>query len=155
MVAGPHVDHVGDAADLSRFPDETFQELYASHVLEHFDYVRQLIPVLKEWQRILRNGGTIYVSVPDLETLAEMILDDQLSFRDRFYVMRMMFGGHSNEFDFHHVSFTKEFLRHYLHTAGFRNAQRVETFGIFRDTSGRLYHNRLISLNMKAKKFSK
>ena len=31
---GPHVDHVGNAADLSRFESGTFSEIYASHVLE-------------------------------------------------------------------------------------------------------------------------
>jgi len=35
-----HVDHVGNAADLSRFSDGEFQTIYASHVLEHFPYLR-------------------------------------------------------------------------------------------------------------------
>ncbi|MGH8641633.1 MAG: hypothetical protein ACRET6_07970 [Burkholderiales bacterium] len=39
---GPHVDHVGHAADLSRFSDEAFSEIYASHVAEHLDYAGEL-----------------------------------------------------------------------------------------------------------------
>ena len=35
---GPHVDHVGNAKDLSRFDTATFTDIYASHVLEHFDF---------------------------------------------------------------------------------------------------------------------
>ena len=48
-----YVDHVGNAKDLSRFADETFAEIYASHVLEHFDYKDELVHVLKEWRRVL------------------------------------------------------------------------------------------------------
>ena len=36
ITAGPHVDHVGNANDLSRFADGTVGEIYASHTLEHF-----------------------------------------------------------------------------------------------------------------------
>lgn len=49
VMPGTHVDHVCDAKDLSRFEDNTFIEIYASHVLEHFDYVKELISTLKEW----------------------------------------------------------------------------------------------------------
>ncbi len=31
---GEHVDHVGNANNLSRFRDGTFAEIYASHVVE-------------------------------------------------------------------------------------------------------------------------
>ena len=34
---GPDVDHVGNANNLSQFADRTFIEIYASHVVEHFD----------------------------------------------------------------------------------------------------------------------
>jgi predicted SAM-dependent methyltransferase len=59
-VAGPNVDHLGNAKDLSRFEDETFFELYASHVLEHFDYSNELNVVLREWYRVLKPGGRLY-----------------------------------------------------------------------------------------------
>ena len=45
---GPHVDHVGNALDLSRFEDGCFAEVYASHVLEHFDYADELPRALAE-----------------------------------------------------------------------------------------------------------
>ena len=37
--AAPYVDHVGNANDLSRFADNTFDAIYASHVIEHLDHV--------------------------------------------------------------------------------------------------------------------
>ena len=47
------VDHQGNAKDLSRFENDTFESLYASHVLEHFDYQEELEETLAEWKRVL------------------------------------------------------------------------------------------------------
>ena len=78
----PGVDHVGDARDLSRFADGTFGVMYASHVVEHFDYKNELQTALAHWRRALVPGGTLYVSVPDLDTLAELfLLRDSLELR--------------------------------------------------------------------------
>ena len=33
----PEVDFIGDLSDLSQFQDESIEEIYASHVLEHLD----------------------------------------------------------------------------------------------------------------------
>lgn len=41
-IPGPHVDHIGNANSLTNFPDGTFSELYASHVVEHLDYSGEL-----------------------------------------------------------------------------------------------------------------
>jgi len=50
---GPAVDHIGNAKDLHMFDDATFEQLYASHVLEHFDYLNEVSQVLVEWRRVL------------------------------------------------------------------------------------------------------
>ena len=50
--AGPIVDHVANAHDLSLFPDQTFERIYASHVVEHFDYDGDLVATLTEWHRV-------------------------------------------------------------------------------------------------------
>lgn len=47
-IAGEHVDHVGNANDLSRFADNTFRRVYASHVVEHLDYTAELALTLNE-----------------------------------------------------------------------------------------------------------
>ena len=95
VVPGPDVDHVGDAIDLSRFADGSFAEVYASHVLEHFDYNGPLLKALKEWRRVLVPGGVLRVSVPDLDVLAHLLLQrHRLDVNQRFQIMRMMFGGH-------------------------------------------------------------
>jgi predicted SAM-dependent methyltransferase len=150
---GPCVDHVGNAGDLSAFADDSFEQLYASHVLEHFDYQGQLIKTLTEWRRVLVPNGTLCVSVPDLDVLARLFLDRTLlSWQERFLVMRMIFGGHIDKYDYHLVGLNEEFLTSYLQAAGFVNFRRVSDFGLFNDTSGMALKTIPISLNMVATK---
>ncbi len=152
-VPGPAVDHAGDARDLSRFADGTFDALYASHVLEHFDYAGELERVLREWRRVLAPGGTLYVSVPDLDVLCGLFVQkDRLPAQDRFQIMRMIFGGHTTPFDHHQVGFNTEFLAYFLERAGFVELRRTSDFGLFADTSRLAVAGVPISLNVIARK---
>ena len=150
---GPHVDHVGDAKDLSRFEDETFDELYASHVVEHFDYNGPLLDAFKEWYRVLKPEGKLYISVPDMDVLCQLFrMRKELKLQDRFQIMRMMFGGHIDQHDYHYVGFDFEILTAFLSQAKFRNSKRVEDLGVFKDTSILRVAGILISLNVIAVK---
>lgn len=152
-VAGPIVDHVGDAGDLSQFADETFEEIYASHVLEHFDYATTLEPALKEWWRVLAPGGHLSVSVPDIDVLARMLVDrESFDVRQRYGIMTMSFGGHMDQYDYHRVGINEEFLGIYLLETGFVNFRRVAELGIFDDTSTCKIGDTLISVNAIAEK---
>ncbi len=149
----PYVDHVCNANDLSQFDDDSFSEIYASHIVEHFDYVGELQSTLKEWFRVLQPSGKIYISVPDLDVLATLTLDkESLTAEERFHAMRMLFGGHTDKYDYHFVGLNEEFLTQYLQGAGYVNARRVEGFGLFEDTSSMVFKGVPISLNMIAEK---
>ena len=150
--AGAGVDHVGDAVRLSAFADGTFTEVYGSHVLEHFDYKDGLMLALREWRRVLAPGGTLRLSVPDLDVLASLVLDRQrLDLNHRWHVMRMIFGGHVDDHDYHLVGLNQEFLGALLLEAGFVEVQRVARHGIFADTSDMVFAGVCISLNMTAR----
>jgi len=147
-----HVDHTGNANDLSAFADGTFDDVYASHVLEHFEYRFDLLPTLKEWRRVLKDGGRLYVSVPDLNTLCRMFIDESLTPHEKFEVMRMIFGGHMTEHDFHLVGLDPVFLGNFLEQAGFTTIRKVDSFGLFDDTSEYRMRDIRISCNMIAVK---
>jgi len=150
---GPDVDHTCNANDLSIFEDNTFTEIYASHILEHFDYHEELSQTLKEWNRVLAPKGKIYISVPDMDILAELfLLKDQLNVGQRFQVMRMIFGAHVDKYDHHSVGLNGEFLATYLDQSGFTNIERVKEFNIFKDASSGKFGGVLISLNVIAEK---
>jgi predicted SAM-dependent methyltransferase len=152
-IPGDYVDHVGDARDLTRFADNTFGEVYASHVVEHFDYMGELERTLREWYRVLIPAGRISISVPDLDILATLFLQKEtMSFEDRFMIMRMIFGGHVNEYDHHKVGLSHDLLTGFLMLAGFTNIVRVGGFGIFNDSSNAVFKGQPISLSMVAAK---
>ncbi len=149
---GPHVDYVGHCGDLSAFDDDSILEIYASHVLEHLGYVKELPLALREFHRVLAPGGTLRISVPDLAALCELFTDPALDFAERFHVMRMMFGGQFDKADFHYAGLNEEFLRDYLRDAGFVDIARKDKFGLFDDTSNLVFRDRPISLNVAARK---
>jgi predicted SAM-dependent methyltransferase len=149
----PYVDHVCNANDLSHFAANTFDAIYASHVVEHLDYKDELKATLAGWHRVLAPGGKIYVSVPDMDSLAGLLLDKaRLSVDDRFQVMRMLFGGHIDRYDYHVVGLNEEFLGYFLNVSGYVNIQRVQGFGLFEDASTMAFKGVPISLNMRAEK---
>lgn len=56
-------DIIGTAENLSTIPDETQDFLIANHLLEH---VENPIGALKEWYRVLKHGGLLFMAVPDM-----------------------------------------------------------------------------------------
>lgn len=152
IMPGDYVDYVRSCTDLSPFPDQSVAEIYASHVVEHLGYQRELLATLREFNRVLVPGGTLRVSVPDLTTLCALFLDPTLDGAQRFHVMRFMYGGQMDEADFHYVGLNEELLTSYLQSAGFSDIERVANFGIFNDASILVFHGRPISLNVLARK---
>jgi predicted SAM-dependent methyltransferase len=149
---GPIVDYVGNCNDLSFLADASCSEIYASHVLEHLGYNGEIQKTLKGIHRVLKPGGRLRASVPDLETLCRLFLHPALDGAGRFHVMRMMFGGRSTDYDVHYVGLNFEFLGEFLHEAGFRDIRRVPEFGLFNDTSTLRFGDVPISLNVEARK---
>ncbi|MGE3474391.1 MAG: methyltransferase domain-containing protein [Rhodospirillaceae bacterium] len=152
IAPGPEVDFVGDCVDLSQIADGSVDTIYASHVLEHISYQVDLQAALREWFRVLAPGGTVMISVPDLEMLCRLYLSPTLKAEHRFQIMQIMFGGQIDEFDFHAVGLSHELLGYYLTSVGFQDAKRVEQFGLFPDCSLVQVAGVPISLNMTARK---
>lgn len=147
---GENVDHVGDVRDLSRFADQTFDMVYASHTLEHLGYRGDLQKALAEVARILRPGGRLFVSVPDLAILSWTFAQPEMSDENRYLIMSMMYGAQRDAHDFHYVGLWDGYLADLLSGAGFREVYRVERFGLFRDDSETRVNDVLISLNVVA-----
>lgn len=148
----PETDYVRSCTDLSSFADGSVAEIYASHVIEHLGYQSELPRALDEFFRVLRPDGTLRVSVPDLQTLCRLFIDDSLDLSARFHVMRIIYGGQVDRADFHYVGFDEGLLRAHLTRAGFTGIERVANFDLFEDTSKLVLYGTPISLNMIARK---
>ncbi|MBK6906769.1 MAG: tetratricopeptide repeat protein [Rhodocyclaceae bacterium] len=155
--ARPEVDFVGTISDLSVFADESVREIYASHVLEHVGF-REVLDVLRGIYRVLETGGSVYISVPDMDWLCSWFsavgLDGTplYSASERFLLMQMLFGGQVDEYDFHKIGLNYDLLSAYLRDVGFRTIEHVETFDLFHDTSETRFDGQLVSLNLIATK---
>jgi predicted SAM-dependent methyltransferase len=152
---GPVVDYVGNCNELSFLADESCSEVYASHVLEHLGYNGEIQKTLKGFHRVLKPGGRLRASVPDLETLCRLFLHPSLDLIGQFKVMRMMFGGRMSNYDVHYVGLNFDFLENFLDEAGFRDIRHVPEFGLFNDTSNLRFGGVPISLNVEAWKSNK
>lgn len=144
------VDHVGDGGNLYKFEDNTFDKMYASHVLEHFDHLK-INDVLKEWYRVLKPGGMIYISVPDVSVITALIARSN-NYNEQRFLMNMIFGGHVDKNDYHQSGFTRIILSDELKEAGFTHISFTKKFSIFQDTSSMRHKDVLISLNVIAGK---
>ena len=145
------VDFVGSISDLSQFDDNSIEEIYASHVVEHVDQ-KNIKKTLEGIYRVLKNDGKFYISVPDLDVLCRIFIDNKAPAKVKFHVMRMMFGGQTDEFDYHYFGWNYEFLNSYLIEAGFKKNERVKSFNLFNDTSDYAPYGPPISLNIIAYK---
>jgi len=147
---GSGIDYVGNCTDLSFLEDGSCTEVYASHVLEHLGYNGELQDCLTQICRVLKPGGRLRVSVPDLKVLCYLFVHPQSQPTHQWKLMQMIFGGRQDPYDVHYSGLTFEFLKKFLEDAGFRNVTQVETFGEFTDSSEQRYAGVLISLNVEA-----
>lgn len=70
---GMDVDIVCDAKSMPMIESGSMDEVYASHIAEHFHFT-ELWKVLSEWVRILKPGGWLTIVVPDFLRVWELLL---------------------------------------------------------------------------------
>jgi SAM-dependent methyltransferase len=110
-----------DVSRRFRFADDTFECVYASHMLEHLD--RDVAErCLGEVHRVLRPGGTLRLAVPDLDgVIANYDPIDPDAFLDG------LFEGHSDRRSSasrHRWQYNAVSLRALLERVGFREIER-------------------------------
>lgn len=94
------------------YPDNSIDEIRASHVLEHFPH-SEVAAVLADWMRALKPGGTLRVAVPDFGDIAQRYVEGQ-NINTLGYVM----GGQTDAADYHKALFDEHSLKQALAAAG-------------------------------------
>ena len=94
------------------YADETVDEIYASHVLEHFPH-GQVEAVLADWTRALKKGGRLRIAVPDFARIAESYLQGRTGPHQGW-----LLGGQTDANDFHKALFDRDTLRRMLAACG-------------------------------------
>lgn len=106
--------------DLRRLPvpDESFDVVHARHVLEHFGRA-EVLTTLQEWTRILRVGGELRLSVPNLLAAArDVLLMEEGLIAPHPYPFWQLYGAQTDERDLHHNGFTPRRMRLLLERLG-------------------------------------
>lgn len=146
---GRGIDDIADIRDLSAFSDNVCEQIYASHVLEHVPQ-KEVLSTLQGFHRLLRADGRLMISVPDLDMLCQHFLDAKFNLQQRIHIMRMIFGGQTDDNDYHYIGLNFEILADLLRRAGFERIERVSGFQLFNDTSDFAPYGEPISLNVIA-----
>ena len=128
-------DIVADMTDMGMIKNNSIDAIFSSHNLEHLE--THMVPIaLKEMLRILKFGGFILVNLPDLETIAKLILDGKLentlynSLAGPVSPLDMLFGHNlsiqkGNSFMAHRTGFTAKRLGNLLIQAGFKEVRII------------------------------
>lgn len=121
----------GKEAACLDYSDGTVDEVYASHVLEHFGF-GELVDVLGEWVRVLKPGGRIRLAVPDFDFIAKRWVEtanngrddhEPQGFSESQMLRRYVLGGQTDENDFHKSAFDEHGLRELMRHVGIENVK--------------------------------
>lgn len=129
-----------DATQIPEHVDEaTYDAVYCSHALEHF-YAHDVSKVLRGFNHALKDGGKVYVAVPNLRELMREMHARNLELTDVWYrtgeghaisFHDVLYGWseameRGNLFYAHKCGFTKGSLEASLVEAGFKNVKAEE-----------------------------
>lgn len=113
------------------FESESIDEILANDIIEHFSY-RYIEYIVREWHRILKNGGILRIKTPDFENIIDILKIDGVSFmggtasllgdekKTWMSISHWIFGGQDYSQNFHKLIFTKIELKKFLEYIGFR-----------------------------------
>ena len=147
-------DVVDDVGTLGSFRENTVDAIYACHILEHFHHDNATgqatsRAVVSRWHALLRDGGILYVAVPDLDAIFCGLKKTDGHRQQASFIMAL-FGGQNYEGNTHFNGFTLRSLTNLLEACGFGGVRRFESF--VDDTSRVVLHGIPFSLNLVAVK---
>ncbi len=129
----------------------SIEEIYSSNMLEHFSLLKT-VDVLKEWNRVLKKDGVLWLSVPDFECIFKLYSKYKTL---PIWALYHMYGEQHHEHAWHYTIFTWPNLQKNLFDAGFSRWTKLESLPYLDDDcSSKVdsWTGELISLNCKAVK---
>ena len=118
----PKADITANVISLPMFADNTVDEIYSSHVIEHFHFHDGLL-AMKEWHRILRPGGKLYIEAPELLGICRKFLNEPPENHIELYYQ--LFGQPWFPGQTHLFGYTENQMRWSLESIGFKNLRRM------------------------------
>lgn len=163
LIKTPQTDYIADVSQYLPFGDETFDVVYASHVLEHTPWY-QVEKTFAEWTRTIKRGGSLEIWVPDALKIAKAFCDAESGISAEFtddnwfrfndekdplvwFAGRIFSYGDGNgtkgHFNWHLAVFSERYLTFLFKKYGFRDIRRMDS------SECRGYDHRWINLGIR------
>ncbi|WP_457937214.1 class I SAM-dependent methyltransferase [Aeromonas veronii] len=117
----PGVDVVSTVNKLD-FASGKIDEIYCSHLIEHFTEIELINHILPYWKYSCNDGAIIRIVVPDTLSMIRDVENGTMSFED-FRVVTL--GAQDYDGDFHYSIFSFNSLKDILENAGFKKVSLV------------------------------
>lgn len=105
-------DIVADMRDIP-LPDNCVDYIYSSNALEHVGK-NEVVPTLKEWVRLLKPRGELFLLVPDLVWACEF----WLKYQRTDWPLDIIYGNQNHDGEYHKTGFTPKILEDYFAECG-------------------------------------
>ena len=134
-----HIDYNQSIISLPQFKDNSVDEIYSSHSLEYFD--RQEAEIcLKEWYRVLKQGGLLRLAVPDFEGIVKVyrkykdlehrgILGPLFGKMEGWFPVTMF---NISNYIYHKTVYDFDSLKKLLESVGFKGVKRYDVVQYFK-----------------------
>jgi predicted SAM-dependent methyltransferase len=156
--ASEATDMVDDIRKLKKIKDGSIDQIYACHVLEHFS-TAEVREVLQRWHSVLAPGGTLRLSVPDMDRIVKIYHSHFAHFQVPGHQpwTGLIYGGQRDQYDFHKTGFNFAWMKFILKEIGFTDIHEyphephfIENFSD--SSTANQPFNEFISLNVIARK---
>ena len=114
-------DVIDDMTELRQFKKNTVSVIYICHAFEHLTRF-QYSSALKRWYQLLKKGGVLRISVPDMENLCKYYIETG----DLNLIRGTLYGGQDYKENFHHWGWDFNELSKDLEHAGFEEIKRYD-----------------------------
>lgn len=118
----PGVDIISSASELP-FENDLLDEIYCSHLLEHFTELELKRVILPHWWSKLNAEGILRIIVPDAQSMMNAYMNGEMNFDD---LRKVTYGAQDYGGDFHYTMFTVNSLKKLLVNAGFSPVELIE-----------------------------
>jgi predicted SAM-dependent methyltransferase len=106
------------------FDDNSIEEIYSYHLIEHFDF-HDAFNVVGEWYRVLQDGGLLHIQTPDLLGSCKKFIEIQddydsvMKFYSHFFAYPWIPG------QTHKFMYIESQLRYLFENCGFKDIKRI------------------------------